>query len=71
MAGKQLSGVPKSCFWSHYPTGADSSRRVVLVIVTARPVSDGETQRVHTKSSPSRVSVIKPSIRFTPTTPCH
>ena len=35
VAGKQLSGVPKSCFWSHSPTGADSSRRVVLVIVTA------------------------------------
>jgi hypothetical protein len=35
VAGKQLAGVPKSCFWSHSPTGADSSRRVVLVIVTA------------------------------------
>jgi len=35
VAGKQLPDVPKSCFWSHSPTGADSSRRVVLVVVTA------------------------------------
>jgi hypothetical protein len=34
VAGKQLNDVPKSCFWSHDPKGADSSRRVVLVLVT-------------------------------------